>query len=996
MSAIKNINAEKIQGNLAIESVSATTYYNLPTSGGSFTGGTVTGATNFTAGLTANTIYTDYIDFNTNYTPTQQVGRIHWDVDYGTLDVDLEGNNVNLKIGLDNLYYIKNQSGSTINKGRVVRAAGTLGNSGRILGEYMIADGSIPYYYTLGIAGENILDGEDGYVYEFGLIKGINTTGSLYGETWSDGTILYVHPTIAGGLTSIEPTEPNLKIQMCIVIKSDSNGSIFVRPSLGYNLGDLHDLQTSGQTNGDLISYDSSNGYWGYSKTLNGSYIITGDTTVGGVLSGSTLETGGFIANSNGVFANIISGATYQNLPKDVFVTGGSYNAGSSVLTFTNNTGGTFTINGVSTGATIGTYLTGASYSNNILSFTTNSGTTSNVTINTMSGLTVNGTLSTATLSATTYLNLPTDVRVTGGTYSNGSLTFTNNTGGTFNIITSTNYAAGIISGATGWSSNGAGQINLPAIKVALYNNSSNIEPIVVYDVASGTTNSGGIPSLTDNNTNYIVVEYNGGTPRYYVYDNDGLVNDSSVVLVYIVYRLGNFVHVLEFGNQGAGLANKLNDRFIMTDRFGWESGLSIGLSGTTGIVTLTSGVAWNGSYRQSLNAANSSGDTFFKNYHSGGTWTYTTTGDTLNNTYYDNGTNIVTATAGKYLTNYYYRGQETNSHIYEVYSTAQYDSVTEAEAATNPDLPELITSHAFLVGRIIVLVGANTGITQTAFATVFSPSGYVPSSGVHNNLSGLQGGTSGEYYHLTSSEYNNLAYKNVNNNFSSSQTINGTLSATTISAATYQNLPYSGTVIGTGTTNYLARWTGSTALGNSIIQDDGTTIGFNISPQAPSRITINGGSLTAINAYSIGIGIIGEGQSGAGVQGQVYQDGPGTYVGVKGIAYPNDTPDITTVYIGGLFTAFGGYSVQLQDGTEGVGKFLYSVTSDGKARWTNQLSASTFTITSTPINNNSNTQVLTRNSSTGAIEYTDSSSLGGGGFNYGLAVAISSGNYLI
>jgi hypothetical protein len=457
MSATKNINAEKIQGVLSITSVSATTYYNLPSTGGSFTGGTVAGATNFTngltattvsattyynlptdvrvtgatysnntfnftnntggtfstlfntmtgvtingdvlisgsslpngfalsvtgdtnftgdvyvtgdltyngnllvtggtviqSGLTASTIYTDYIDFNTNYTPTQQVGRIHWDVDYGTLDVDLEGNNINLKIGLDNLYYIKNQSGSTINKGRVVRAASTLGTSGRILGEYMIADGSIPYYYTLGIAGENILDGEDGYVYEFGLIKGIDTTGSLYGETWSDGIILYVHPTIAGGLTSIEPTEPNLKIQICIVIKSDSNGSIFVRPSLGYNLGDLHDLQTSGQTNGDLISYDSSNGYWGYSKTLNGSYTITGDTTVGGQMKATT-----------------VSATTYFNLPTDVSVTGVTYS--SNTFNFTNNTGGTF-----------------------------------NVLFNTVTGLTSSGTISTSVLSATTYQNLP-------------------------------------------------------------------------------------------------------------------------------------------------------------------------------------------------------------------------------------------------------------------------------------------------------------------------------------------------------------------------------------------------------------------------------------------------------------------------------------------------------------------------------------------------------------------------------------------------------------
>jgi hypothetical protein len=255
----------------------------------------------------------NYIDFNTGSTVTQLEGRVSWDSNYGTLDVGLEGGNINLKVGLDNFYYIKNQSGATIDKGRVVRASGTLGASGRILGEYMIADGTIPYYYTIGIAGENILNGEDGYVYEFGLIRELNTTGSLYGETWVDGTILYVSPTIPGGLTSVEPSEPNLKIQMAIVIDAATNGSIFVRPNLSLRLEDLHDLQTSGATNGDLISYNLSQGYWEYTKTLNGNYSISGHTT-GCTLSvtGNTCLTGNLDITGNVVVDGdlIVTGGT--------------------------------------------------------------------------------------------------------------------------------------------------------------------------------------------------------------------------------------------------------------------------------------------------------------------------------------------------------------------------------------------------------------------------------------------------------------------------------------------------------------------------------------------------------------------------------------------------------------------------------------------------------------------------------------------------------------
>jgi hypothetical protein len=51
-------------------------------------------------------------------------------------------------------------------------------------------------------------------------------------------------------------------------------------------------------------------------------------------------------------------------------------------------------------------------------------------------GDTMTGTLIAPTISATTYQNLPLDIRVTGGTYNNltGTATFTNNTGGTFNV----------------------------------------------------------------------------------------------------------------------------------------------------------------------------------------------------------------------------------------------------------------------------------------------------------------------------------------------------------------------------------------------------------------------------------------------------------------------------------------------------------------------------------------------------------------------------------
>jgi len=603
-----------------------------------------------------------------------------------------------------------------------------------------------------------------------------------------------------------------------------TKGSVLTQTELDDNFiylkgSDIITATTSGstiiltKTNGDTIPFD-----FNVSGVFTGG-TVTGPTNFTNGVSANTFTVGytNFLndinvtgsINANQVTTNTISATNWIGLPKDIFVTGGTYNSGTSSITFTNNSGGTFNVTNISSGS--GTFSGG-----------------------TVTGATqFTGGLTSTTISATTYLGLP--ISFTGGSYSNGAITFNNSTGGTYSVTIPSNYAAGVISGASGWSavSPPNGQINLPAVKVALYNNANNIEPIAIYDVPSGTTGVGGISALTNNDTNYIVIEYNGGSPRYSVSTVD-TVNDSSIVLYMVVYRLNNFVHTLEFGNQGAGLANKLNDRFIMTDRFGYESGLTLGLSGSTGVITLSAGVAWNGPNRQSLDGLNSIDDFLFKNYHISGSWTADTSGDYINNTYYDNGTNIVAATAGKYLVNWYYRGQEINDHIYEVYGNSEYDTVALAEASAQPALPELITSHAFLVGRIIVGVGATTGITQTAFGPVFQSSGNFSSTSVHNNLDGLQGGTSGEYYHLTQTQYSNLALTNTTNTFTQQQTFSGGLSATSMSAT---SLYINGSVF-TGDT-YVNGFSYNNANVITLSQNNGQSTGVTINTM--TGLTVNG-----------------------------------------------------------------------------------------------------------------------------------------------------------
>ena len=150
------------------------------------------------------------------------------------------------------------------------------------------------------------------------------------------------------------------------------------------------------------------------------------------------------------------AGSSYQtplqtifNLINPVGITGGTYNANTGVITFYTSSGGTFDISGFTTGYT-DIQVTGYTYdNNNTFTISETDGTTHSATINQMSGLTVNGNLTVTgntslqgltatTISASTYQNLPTDIRVTGATYSNNTFTYTNNTGGTFNVLFNT------------------------------------------------------------------------------------------------------------------------------------------------------------------------------------------------------------------------------------------------------------------------------------------------------------------------------------------------------------------------------------------------------------------------------------------------------------------------------------------------------------------------------------------------------------------------------
>jgi len=172
---------------------------------------------------------------------------------------------------LPGIWYVRNDTSVTIPKGTVVRATGTLGASGRIKVKHMIANGTIPAMYVLGIAMHDIAVGADGYVMTQGKIRQVNTTA------YSNGAVLYADVDTLGGLTQTEPGNGYLKLPIAFVVHSASNGTLAVRIDPGSSLHDLHDVDTAGRVNGSVLRYDSALKYWKASTTAG---IVAGDTSV--------------------------------------------------------------------------------------------------------------------------------------------------------------------------------------------------------------------------------------------------------------------------------------------------------------------------------------------------------------------------------------------------------------------------------------------------------------------------------------------------------------------------------------------------------------------------------------------------------------------------------------------------------------------------------------------------------------------------------------------
>lgn len=133
-----------------------------------------------------------------------------------------------------------------------------------------IANGESTSSKTFGITQDVIASMDSGRVVSYGNITSLDTDqynpSAPHGDI--NGRVLYLSPSVSGGLTLTKPYAPDHIVALGTVIRTHQNEGIFnVRVQNGFELEELHNVATTGAISGQFLKYNGS--LWGNTNLLS-------------------------------------------------------------------------------------------------------------------------------------------------------------------------------------------------------------------------------------------------------------------------------------------------------------------------------------------------------------------------------------------------------------------------------------------------------------------------------------------------------------------------------------------------------------------------------------------------------------------------------------------------------------------------------------------------------------------------------------------------------
>lgn len=217
-------------------------------------------------------LYPQFDGIRFNLSPSAvpyQPGLLNWDADSGTLELGMGVSGVRQQIGLESYVFVENKSGVTIPNGAVVYLSGDAGNRPAV--RLASASSENQSEKVIGVTTHSILNNDTGYVTTQGVLHELNT------NIYSPGDMLWLSPTVPGGMTNIRPNAPLHAVFIGVVLTTgNSDGTIFVRPQNGFETHELHDVLTSNVQNEDILLWNSTVSAYINSDALSGKQAYHG------------------------------------------------------------------------------------------------------------------------------------------------------------------------------------------------------------------------------------------------------------------------------------------------------------------------------------------------------------------------------------------------------------------------------------------------------------------------------------------------------------------------------------------------------------------------------------------------------------------------------------------------------------------------------------------------------------------------------------------------
>ena len=298
------------------------------------------------SGLTGAISSPTYVQFGSGSGTTLTAGRMWYDQTTGSLNFGMGGGNITQQVGEETFMYGKASAAITDSPLQIIYHTGTVGASGVITFAPTIA-GITNVNDIIGVATESLALNDFGRITAFGVVRGITTNGTAFGETWADDDVIWYNP-VTGNPTKVEPVAPNIKVQIGTVINAGSGGSgsfqVLLRP--GSVLGGTDsNVQFGTLANNNLIAYDSTLGYW---KNVTSSSLGLGTVTSVSVVS------------ANGFAGTVATATTTPAITVSTSITGVIKGNGTAISAATVGTDYSVGTSALTTGILKSTTTTGA------------------------------------------------------------------------------------------------------------------------------------------------------------------------------------------------------------------------------------------------------------------------------------------------------------------------------------------------------------------------------------------------------------------------------------------------------------------------------------------------------------------------------------------------------------------------------------------------------------------------------------------------------------